>query len=82
MITRRALLTGLIASPFVIRTPGLLMPVRALQPPLAWGVDFETGDITVFPFGPLPYGLFDVMTLHRLTIEEIERVTGIRELLS
>lgn len=28
--TRRSVLTGLLAAPMLVRTPGLLMPVRAL----------------------------------------------------
>lgn len=30
ILTRRSFLTGLLAAPIIIRTPGLLMPVRPL----------------------------------------------------
>ena len=39
MFTRRNLLLGLLAAPAIIKTPGLLMPIKALdeEPPiLAW----------------------------------------------
>lgn len=42
MIPRRGLLAGLgalLAAPAIIRTPGLLMPVRPLREPLWFGVD-------------------------------------------
>lgn len=32
LITRRSLLRSLLAAPFVVATPGLLMPVRAIEP--------------------------------------------------
>jgi len=51
VIPRRGLLAGLgalLASPAIIRTPGLLMPVRPLREPLWFGVDMASGpDITV-----------------------------------
>ncbi len=31
ILTRRKLLTGLIAAPIVVTTPGLLMPVKAIE---------------------------------------------------
>lgn len=37
-MNRRIILRSLLASPFVIRTPGLLMPVRALDPVLNFKV--------------------------------------------
>lgn len=45
MIPRRGLLAGLgalLAAPAIIRTPGLLMPVRPLREPLWFGVDWGT----------------------------------------
>lgn len=51
MIPRRGLLAGLgalLAAPAIIRTPGLLMPVRPTLGPLWFGVDMASGpDITV-----------------------------------
>lgn len=37
-MNRRGFLTGLLASPAVITTPGLLMPVKAWAEPLAVGM--------------------------------------------
>jgi hypothetical protein len=45
---RRGFLTGLVAvvaAPFVIRTPGLLMPVRALPPDITIAAVDATADI-------------------------------------
>jgi hypothetical protein len=51
MIPRRGLLAGLgalLAAPAIIRTPGLLMPVRPLREPLWFGVDWaDDGAVTV-----------------------------------
>lgn len=44
IITRRRLLTGLIAAPIVITTPGLLMPVKALQPDMSWWIVLRYDD--------------------------------------
>ena len=45
MVSRRSILLGLLAAPAIIRTPGLLMPVR----PVDW---YERQAVT---FGPPPY---------------------------
>lgn len=58
MIPRRGLLAGLgalLAAPAIIRTPGLLMPVK--PPPIVMGMDFgrEAAETLVFystPTGP------------------------------
>ena len=39
MLTRRSFLRGAMASPVIITTPGLLMPVRALEKP--WVIDWN-----------------------------------------
>lgn len=51
MLQRRGLLAGLgalLAAPAIIRTPGLLMPVRPVLEPVIWGVDWGAagGDFT------------------------------------
>ena len=32
ILTRRRVLTGIIAAPLIVKIPGLLMPVRAIEP--------------------------------------------------
>ena len=32
LVTRRRVLTGIIAAPLIVKIPGLLMPVRAIEP--------------------------------------------------
>ena len=53
MIPRRGLLAGLgalLAAPAIIRTPGLLMPVRPLREPILIALDFgpPAGDVLMF----------------------------------
>lgn len=43
-LSRRTFLTGLIAAPIVITTPGLLMPVKALTPAPGLLLKYEPGD--------------------------------------
>ena len=40
MLTRRGLIGTLLAAPVIIRTPGLLMPVKAIREPLWMGLDW------------------------------------------
>ena len=58
MIPRRGLLAGLgalLAAPAIIRTPGLLMPVRPV--PLVMGVDLGRDEGTTLLFYPTPSGI-------------------------
>lgn len=60
MITRRSMLFGLLAAPAIIRTPGLLMPVKR--------VDWPTpGEHMLLPPGEYP------ATLVHANFEEVER---------
>lgn len=40
---RRSFLTGLLAAPVVITTPGLLMPVKALEKPCHYSWSYRIG---------------------------------------
>jgi hypothetical protein len=54
VIVRRGFLTGLLTAPAIIRTPGLLMPIRPWMDD-----DFTTDDLrVVVNYGPLP-SLYD-----------------------
>lgn len=44
MLTRRSLVTTLLAAPVIIRTPGLLMPIKVLKPELdEWTYLYKIG---------------------------------------
>lgn len=49
MVNRRGFLTGLLAAPAVITTPGLLMPVRAWAEPVLGNPDFVAIDWVLYP---------------------------------
>lgn len=59
MISRRGVLRGLLAAPVIIRTPGLLMPIKPLSatPPVfyAWDAAAAGMDMTLWTeWRPLP----------------------------
>lgn len=51
-MNRRGFLTGLLAAPAVITTPGLLMPVRAWAEPVLGNSDFVGVDWAFYPNAP------------------------------
>lgn len=62
MLRRRGLLAGLgalLAAPAIIRTPGLLMPVRPLREPLWVGVDWASGPSTSVTWTAPASGVFE-----------------------
>jgi hypothetical protein len=70
MLRRRGLLAGLLFAPAIIRTPGLLMPVKAVVEPVydpnRWGV--WCGGVFVCDFTSTTWGNPEILLRHpRLT---------------
>lgn len=57
MLTRRSVLFGLLAAPAIIKTPGLLMPVRKIEPVWDGAVTGRWSSKAV-PFEELPPGTY------------------------
>ena len=84
MIQRRGLLAGLgalLAAPAIIRTPGLLMPVRPFREPLLAAADFGRDEGTLLFFST-PSGAENGW-MWRAWLErarqDVEFVTGVKE---
>ncbi len=65
-MNRRKFLTGLVASPVVITTPGLLMPVRALELPLGLNGWFDYPEV-------LPMTATEILKRHEEMRNRIRR---------